>query len=112
MPADVKKVRKKTVKAKTAKAKTVKAKTAKAKTVKATAVKATAVKAKTVDSSRDQSETIRIRLVRSVIGSSPRQRAVVAGLGLRRLNQVVERVNTREIRGMVDKVPHLVQIIS
>jgi large subunit ribosomal protein L30 len=97
MPADVKKVRKKAVKAKTVKAKTVKAKT---------------VKAKTVDSSRDQSETIRIRLVRSVIGSSPHQRAVVAGLGLRRPNQVVERKNTREIRGMVDKVPHLVQIIS
>jgi large subunit ribosomal protein L30 len=107
MPADVKKVRKKTTKAKTAKAKPVKAKVVKAKVV-----KAKPVKAKPVDSSRDQSETIRIRLVRSVIGSSPRQRAVVAGLGLRRLNQVVERVNTREIRGMVDKVPHLVQIIS
>jgi large subunit ribosomal protein L30 len=60
----------------------------------------------------DQSGTIRIRLVRSVIGSSPHQRAVVAGLGLRRINQVVERENTREIRGMVDKVCHLVQIIS
>jgi large subunit ribosomal protein L30 len=65
-------------------------------------------KAKTAD----QSRTIRIRLVRSVIGSSPHQRAVVAGLGLRRINQVVERENTREIRGMVDKVCHLVQIIS
>jgi large subunit ribosomal protein L30 len=65
-------------------------------------------KAKSVDSP----EIIRIRLVRSVIGSTPHQRAVVAGLGLRRMNQVVERKNTREIRGMVNKVPHLVQIIS
>lgn len=55
---------------------------------------------------------IRIQLVRSVIGSSPHQRAVVTGLGLTRLNQVVERKDTPEIRGMVNKVPHLVQIIN
>jgi large subunit ribosomal protein L30 len=55
---------------------------------------------------------IRIQLVRSVIGSSKKQRAVVQGLGLRRLNQVVERLDTPEIRGMVNKVPHLVQVIS
>lgn len=59
-----------------------------------------------------QPKALRIKLIRSVIGSSPRQRAVVAGLGLRRMNQVVERKDTREIRGMVNKVPHLVQIIS
>ncbi len=57
-------------------------------------------------------EVICIRLVRSLIGTSPHQRAVVSGLGLRRLNQIVERKNTREIQGMVAKVPHLVQIIS
>jgi large subunit ribosomal protein L30 len=55
---------------------------------------------------------IRIQLVRSIIGSSPHQRAVVQGLGLRRLNQIVERKDTREIRGMVAKVPHLVQIVG
>jgi large subunit ribosomal protein L30 len=69
-------------------------------------------KVKTVEPPTDQSETIQIRLVRSVIGSTSYQRAVVAGLGLRRLNQVVERKNTREIRGMVNKVPHLVRIVS
>lgn len=69
-------------------------------------------KAKTVKPPPDRSETIRIRLVRSVIGSTSYQRAVVDGLGLRRLNQVVERKNTREIRGMVNKVPHLVRIVS
>jgi large subunit ribosomal protein L30 len=55
---------------------------------------------------------VQIKLVRSLIGSSPRQRAVVAGLGLRRLNQTVERKDTREVRGMVAKVPHLVNILS
>ncbi|MFQ5789921.1 MAG: 50S ribosomal protein L30 [Acidobacteriota bacterium] len=55
---------------------------------------------------------LRIQLVRSPIGCSPCQRAVVHGLGLRRLKQVVERKDTREIRGMVAKVPHLVHILS
>ena len=59
-----------------------------------------------------QPGTIRVQLVRSVISSSRYQRAVVAGLGLRRLKQIVERKDTPEIRGMIDKVPHLVQIIS
>lgn len=57
-------------------------------------------------------DVIRVKLVRSVIGSSSRQRAVVAGLGLRRLNQVVERKDTQEIRGMVAKVSHLVRVVS
>jgi large subunit ribosomal protein L30 len=55
---------------------------------------------------------IRVQLFRSVIGSSKKQRAVVQGLGLRRMNQVVERLDTPEIRGMVAKVPHLVRVIS
>ncbi len=55
---------------------------------------------------------IRIQLVRSVIGSSKKQKAVVQGLGLRRMNQIVERQDTPEIRGMVNKVPHLVHVIS
>ena len=57
-------------------------------------------------------EVIRVKLVRSTIGSTPKQRAVVQGLGLRRLNQIVERKDTREIRGMVAKVSHLVQVVS
>jgi large subunit ribosomal protein L30 len=69
-------------------------------------------KSKKVGKTKKSSGTIRIQLVKSVIGSNPHQRAVVQGLGLRRMNQVVERVDTREIRGMVNKVPHLVQIIS
>jgi large subunit ribosomal protein L30 len=69
-------------------------------------------KSKKVGKTKKSSETIRIQLVKSVIGSNPHQRAVVQGLGLRRMNQVVERVDTPEIRGMVNKVPHLVQIIS
>lgn len=59
-----------------------------------------------------QAGTIRIRYVRSAIGRSKRQKLVVQGLGLRKLNQVVERPDTPQIRGMVAKIPHLVQIVE
>ena len=53
---------------------------------------------------------IRIELHRSPIGAPEKLRRVVRGLGLRKLNQVVERPDTPPIRGMVNKVPHLVRI--
>jgi large subunit ribosomal protein L30 len=40
------------------------------------------------------------------------QRLVIKGLGFTRLNQVIEREDTLSIRGMVAKVPHLVQILG
>lgn len=55
---------------------------------------------------------IKIRYVRSAIRRSGRQKAIVRGLGLRKLNQVVEHRDTPEIRGMVRKIPHLVKIIE
>lgn len=57
-------------------------------------------------------KTLKIQYVRSGIGRPRTQKLVVAGLGLRKLNQVVERPDTPQIRGMVAKVPHLVQIIE
>lgn len=53
---------------------------------------------------------IRIELYRSPIGAPEKLRRVVRGLGLRKLNQVVERPDTPPIRGMVNNVPHLVRI--
>jgi large subunit ribosomal protein L30 len=54
---------------------------------------------------------VRIRMIGSVIGCPEKQRATVRGLGLRRLHQVVEREDTPAVRGMVKKVPHLVEIV-
>ena len=51
---------------------------------------------------------IRVKQVRSEIGYDRRQRATLRGLGLRRLQQVVELPDTPAVRGMVDKVIHLV----
>ncbi len=55
---------------------------------------------------------LKIQYVRSGIGRPKSQKLVVLGLGLRKLNQVVERPDTPQIRGMVAKIPHLVQIIE
>lgn len=57
------------------------------------------------------SKTLKIKMVGSVIGCTDSQRATVRGLGLRRMHQVVERIDTPSIRGMVRKVPHLVEIV-
>jgi large subunit ribosomal protein L30 len=55
---------------------------------------------------------LRIKMIGSVIGCPDKQRQTVRGLGLRRMHQVVERLDTPAIRGMVNKVPHLVTILE
>jgi large subunit ribosomal protein L30 len=55
---------------------------------------------------------IRIKLVRSPICAPEKQKRVVKGLGLRKLNQIVERPDLPEFRGMVKKVPHLLQVVE
>ena len=53
---------------------------------------------------------LKIQLVRSVIGRPRKQREVVKGLGLRRIDSVVIRKDCPEIRGMINKVSHLVNV--
>jgi len=55
-------------------------------------------------------ETITFTLVKSGIGSTEKIRATLTGLGLTKLNKTVTRKNTPEIRGMLNKVKHLVRI--
>jgi len=57
-----------------------------------------------------EKERIAIRWVRSQIGFDRRQRATLRGLGLKRLNQRVELEDTPSVRGMIDKVRHLVVV--
>ena len=56
--------------------------------------------------------TVRIKWVRSAIGFDHHQKRIVRSLGLRKLNQEVERPDTPQIRGLVAKVPHLVEIVE
>jgi len=53
---------------------------------------------------------LRIRWVKSSIGYSKRQKETIRALGLRKLGQTVELVDTPSIRGMVNKVSHLVTV--
>jgi len=53
---------------------------------------------------------IKVTLVRSPIGYDRRQRKTLAGLGLRRIRQTVELQDQPAIRGMIDKVRHLVVV--
>ncbi len=53
---------------------------------------------------------LKITLRRSPIGSTPRQRQVLRGLGLRRIDSSVLRQDDPAIRGMVAKVAHMVQV--
>ena len=53
---------------------------------------------------------LQIKWVKSSIGQSRRQKDTIRALGLRRLGDVVEQVDTPAIRGMIDRVSHLVQV--
>jgi len=59
-----------------------------------------------------EAKILRLKLVRSPIGSTERQRATVRALGLRRMHQVVEQSDSAVTRGMVQKVEHLVRILE
>jgi len=54
--------------------------------------------------------TLKITQVRSTIGAKPKQRGTLRALGLRRIRQTVELPDRPEIRGMVEKVPHMVKV--
>jgi large subunit ribosomal protein L30 len=51
-----------------------------------------------------------IRLKKSKIGSPKKIRATLIGLGLTRTNKTIVRMDTPEIRGMINKVQHLVEV--
>ena len=52
---------------------------------------------------------IRVTLVKSMIGRPEKHRKVLRGMGLTKLNKTVELVDTPSIRGMINKVSHLVK---
>lgn len=55
-------------------------------------------------------KTIKVTLVRSAIGYKKDQKATLKALGLRRLHQTVEHKDTPALRGMVNKVIHLIKV--
>ncbi len=57
-------------------------------------------------------QTVKVKLVKSLIGTREDHRATVKGLGLRRLNSVSELQDTPAVRGMINKVSYLVRIVD
>lgn len=55
---------------------------------------------------------IKIKLVRSPICTPEKHKMIVRALGLKKLNQVVERPDTPGFRGMVKKIPHLLALVD
>ena len=56
------------------------------------------------------SKRLRIALRKSIIGLSPKQEATVKALGLKRMHQSVTHDDTPAIRGMIAKVPHVLEV--
>ncbi len=55
---------------------------------------------------------LRIRQVRSIIGGTDKQKAVLQSLGLRRMHQEVVHPANPAIRGMINKIPHLLKVVE
>jgi large subunit ribosomal protein L30 len=53
---------------------------------------------------------VKITLVKSTIGKPKKHRDIVTGLGLKKLNHVVELSDTPEVRGMIAKISHMLNI--
>ena len=53
---------------------------------------------------------LKITLTKSIIGLSPKQEATVKALGLRRIRQHVTHDDTATVRGMIAKVPHVLEV--
>ncbi len=57
-------------------------------------------------------KTITVKLKKSPIGYNKRQKATVHALGLRKMNQTVEKSDSPTVRGMIAKVSHLVEVVE
>ena len=56
--------------------------------------------------------TIKIQYYKSMIGYSKKQKAIVKSLGITKLNQTITRPDNPSMRGMVEKIPHLLRIVE
>jgi len=57
-------------------------------------------------------KTVKVKQVRSGIGCPREMRETLKALGLGKMHRVTERLDTKELRGMIAKIPHLVQVVE
>jgi large subunit ribosomal protein L30 len=60
----------------------------------------------------EMANTVKVKLVKGLIGTRESHRATVRGLGLRGINSVSELEDTPAVRGMINKVSYLVKVVS
>ena len=61
---------------------------------------------------QDNGGTIKIQYYKSMIGYPKKQKTIVKSLGITKMNQIVERADNSSMRGIVEKVPHLLRIVE
>ena len=59
-----------------------------------------------------EKKTVRVRQVRSGIGCPREMRETLKALGLGKMHRVAERPDTPHVRGMIAKIPHLVEVVE
>ena len=60
----------------------------------------------------DQKKMLKVRQVGSGIGCPREMRETLKALGLGKMHRVAERPDTHEVRGMIRKIPHLVEVVE
>ena len=61
---------------------------------------------------KSDGKMIKVRQIRSGIGCPREMRETLKALGLGKMNRVAERVDSKEVRGMIAKIPHLVEVVE
>ncbi len=60
----------------------------------------------------EQTKKLRVKQIRSGIGCPRNMRETLKSLGLGKMHRVAERPDTKEVRGMIAKIPHLVEVVE
>jgi large subunit ribosomal protein L30 len=60
----------------------------------------------------EQTKKLRVKQIRSGIGCPRNMRETLKSLGLGKMHRVAERPDTKEVRGMIAKIPHLVEVLE
>jgi large subunit ribosomal protein L30 len=67
---------------------------------------------KVINMAKTAAKTVKVMLVKGLIGTRETHRATVRGLGLRGINSISELEDTPAVRGMINKVSYLVKVVS
>jgi large subunit ribosomal protein L30 len=69
-----------------------------------------ATKKNTVKKTASGKKTLKVKLIKSTIACQPKQRATAIGLGLTKVNKVMVLEDTPCVRGMINKIIHMVEV--